>query len=164
MRARDLPPADRFFARVLAVDLECPACGAILSLRSWRLSEGPNPSPRRLQKDAAWNPLTGRLQCTKCQAIFASGFLVYPVANERGGTTGDHIPEDHRPTELQRKALQALGRTRRRSEGWALGDRKRRGESTNIAITEPCTCPADGAWALDCPIHRYLAEAVNRKD
>lgn len=81
----------RFFARLKAAVLECPAsCGRLYDLRATKGTgqEGPSLSRRY------WDPLSGRFECPGCGEVSQLGIVAYRLPRSRTAT----IPEDWRPT------------------------------------------------------------------
>ena len=146
-----IPEVLRFFGRVLSFDVECPACGTILEARTFALERDLTGQHRR---HLPWNVVTGRFRCRTCERIYATGLLLYEVAQERG--TGGAPPSDRHPTPKQREAMRA-----RRDALLVLGRKARGGDALNLAITAPCVC-AEG-WSPDCPVHAYIAELLQQE-
>lgn len=92
--AGQLPPSDRFFARIKSIDLECPACGMI-AVCSGRT--GP------------YNARTGHFVCDSCSKTFYLGIIAWPSSR----APGPHVPpNDWMPTPAQARAMSqyVLGR------------------------------------------------------
>lgn len=80
-----LPKGDKFFARVRAADLSCPACGQIILF-------GPG------RKGGPYDQKTARLTCPACNKTYIVGLLLYPAKKGKHYLPGDQIP-------TQRQAL-----------------------------------------------------------
>ncbi len=163
MRTVQPPPGDRFFARLLAVLLECPACGFLDSFQWRKLSlrevnrrrrkavhtKGTRKTERQLDRHG-WDAARGTWRCPQCARAFVLGLLAWP-APPRGEATR---PRDQVPTERELTQLRA-----QRLEGLWLPDAMRqvgrRHEHSNI--TAACTCKRGTAYTNQrdrgCPIH-----------
>ena len=99
-----LAKATRFFARLLAFDLECPACGAVYVIRK-RTTGG------------KWDPTTARFACTRvgCDRTFVLGMVAWPI----GPRAASQPPEDQVPN------LRQLAALRREGGGWWMADEDR---------------------------------------
>lgn len=112
-----LQRAQRFFARVLAFDLECPHCGTVYQIR-----------PRR--KNVNFDPWTGRFTCTnaECTRTYVIGVLAWPIG--KGGGAATMTPEDQVPTPRQ------IGQLRKEGGGWWMPEedaqRFKRPQETNL--------------------------------
>ena len=124
--------ATRFFARLIAFDLECPRCGKVFRVR--RLNRH-KMAARVLDDDTrhpyhTWNPTTARFTCTGkdgCQKTFVLGLLAWePPKGARAGA----LPVDHVPTHRQLAELRAEGQGH-----WMPHQSVGRMES-NLAITD----------------------------
>lgn len=86
-----LPKGNRFFARVRAADLACPACGQVILF-------GPG------RKGGAYDLRTARLTCPNmhCQKVYITGLILYPAKK------GQHfMPKDQIPTARQAAEMRA---------------------------------------------------------
>ena len=134
---------DRFFARVKAFDIACPACGEVHTA-------GEGTRTRKF-----WRPRESRFQCRKCGLTFVLGILAWPV---RGGVK----PSDHRPNRRESLALRQL-------VGGFWMHRKineNQNYDANVALRTGCTCEmVRSAMFIDekCPIHGDI-KGCNQKD
>lgn len=128
--------ATRFFARLIALDVECPRCGKVFRIR--RLNKH-KLSARALDegKDSitatkhTWNPTTARLVCTGkdgCQKEYVLGVLAWePPRGARAGA----LPTDQVPTHRQ------LAELRQEGQGhWMPHQPTGRMSTSNLAITD----------------------------
>ena len=127
---------DRFFARIKAFDISCPACGEVYTIG------------RGSRSRKCWRPRESRFQCRKCGLTFVLGILAWPVSS---GVK----PSDHQPNRRESLALRQLG-------GGFWMNRKineNQNYDANVALRTGCTCRTDGsagsARFIDekCPIH-----------
>jgi len=175
-----LPPSTRFYARLDRFQCECPRCGELIivgeqgnlpkRLRTLALQRGllksakrngnPEASDRTLARHViVYNPLSQRLRCPFCEAVFSCGLLLYTmprVWQRRAVAPLDTIPN--------RRILAAL---RHMANGWWRTRLDQRDESqlqVNTYVTEPCQCaPADAAVPT-CPIHGTTTLATAEHD
>lgn len=140
MRTSHPPNATRFFARVRAAVLECPACGHVISFGQ----------PRDAQA-GSWDKTTSRLTCPQCQRVFLLGILAWPT-RKGGARVSNTLPRDQVPDERQRAELRAQAR------GWWMPEDQAKGrwrpDDTNG--TAVCTCTlrpsGDREWEdPNCP-------------
>lgn len=120
--------ATRFFARLIAFDLECPRCGKVFSIR--RLNRTKLSAVALDEDKHTWNPNTARFTCMGkdgCQKSFVLGMLAWDPPKGAGGSA---TPTDQVPTYRQIAELRAQG-----SGHWMPHDNKGRMSSTNLAIT-----------------------------
>lgn len=121
-----LARADRFFARLLSFDLECPHCGSVYQIRDTHMKRGP-----RLKR--AWSPLIGRFTCSHpdCRRVYILGIVAWPVS---GGIAGQQPPEDQVPSPRQ------LAQMRKEGGGWWMSDQDKqthaRPHTTNLTTEE----------------------------
>lgn len=105
---RDLG-ATRFWARIQALDLECPRCGKVFRLRTARASRL---RPVRLGVRHVWHPATQTFTCAGrdgCLKQFRLGVLAWePPRGKRAGA----VAEDLIPSPRELAQLRAEG------EGW----------------------------------------------
>lgn len=94
-------PADlgarRFFARVQAFDLECPACGRVEQVRP---STGGKPG-----KAQTYDPGRARWRCRGCQRVYVIGLIAWTAGKAAPIPPADQVPG---PRELAQM----------REEGW----------------------------------------------
>lgn len=106
--------ATRFFARLIAFDLECPRCGKVFRVRRLNkhklsaraLDEGKD-SIRAIKH--TWNPTTARFVCTGkdgCAKEFTLGLLAWDPSR---GARAQALPTDQVPTHRQLAELRAEG-------------------------------------------------------
>ena len=99
--------ATRFFARLIAFDLECPRCGKVFSIR--RLNRHKLAAVALDESYHTWNPTTARFTCTGkdgCQKVFVLGMLAWEPSK---GARSSAVPEDQVPTHQQLAELRAEG-------------------------------------------------------
>ena len=129
--------ATRFFARLIAFDLECPRCGKVFQIR--RLNKhklagyalDPDPQSNREILHHTWNPTTARFTCTGkdgCQKQFILGMLAWEPGK---GARGTAIPLDQVPTYRQVGELRAEGQGH-----WMDFESKGRLSTSNITNSE----------------------------
>lgn len=136
----------RIFARISAVDFECPGCGAVHILR-----------PVSSRK-TGWNPRAGLFRCD-CGTAYAFGLLIYPVV----GAAPRQIAADWVPSARQGAALRQLTS----NTGIYLADAQRQQKHHPRNRTATCTCYLEprirpGEEIPDyhpivnpkCPVHR----------
>lgn len=121
--------ATRFFARLIAFDLECPRCGKVFRIR--RLNRH-KLAARALDESAhTWNPTTARFTCVGkdgCQKTFVLGLLAWePPKGARSLST----PTDQVPTWRQLAEMRAEGQGH-----WMPHQPAGRMSSSNLAITD----------------------------
>lgn len=130
--------ATRFFARLIAFDLECPRCGKVFRVRRLNrhklaartLEEGTINTGHRGVKHT-WNPTTARFLCTGkdgCQKEFVLGVLAWDVP--RGAKAGA-LPMDQVPTVRQLAEMRTDGQGH-----WMPHESKGRMSNSNLAITD----------------------------
>lgn len=122
--------ATRFFARLIAFDLECPRCGKIFRIR--RLNRN-KLSARAVDRAAnhTWNPTTARFTCTDrdgCQKEYVLGMLAWDPPR---GARSKALPTDQVPTHRQLAELRAEGQGQ-----WMPHVNQGRMSSSNLAITD----------------------------
>lgn len=130
--------ADRFFARIRSMDLECPACGTVF------LATG---------KHGPLNQRTGLFRCTHCSITLTIGVIAYPATRS---PRQDVIPGDWTPTARQAAALRAAA-----GGFWAREPRPPQLDR-NVVLREPCRCQLQGTALLvhpACAIHGATAKA-----
>ena len=155
-----LPPTDRFFARLDKFEMECPACGQVFP--SWQVGrEAPlmassrtraqlrhqakvSPAGKTVRK-MVFNPLTQRVECPSCHSVYVLGILAYSIGCGRRSAIPE--PPDTVPTAHERAAL------RRRAGGWWLNRIYQREQEVNIVVEPGCLCPLYGADSAACPVH-----------
>lgn len=124
--------ADKFFARIRNLDMECPRCGAVHHCNGIT-------GPYRSQ--------TGRFKCPGCKVVLAIGVIAYPVTT----TTRQHeTPDDWVPDARQALAL------RNQNPGLAAMKRRSPLGPRNIVLREGCRCLPKGTALVvhpACPIH-----------
>lgn len=149
----------RFFGRIDRFTCECPRCGEILRahfsgkpVSHVRRAEAKKASPTPAKGEGAkpadvtvYNPLTQRLQCTRCRRVFAVGLLLYPV----GSHAAAQQPYDTKPTWQQLLAIRQL------SNAAYFVDKPIRGrDSVNLAVDGVCICK-DGRIDHVCAVHGW---------
>lgn len=120
--------ATRFFARLIAFDLECPRCGKVFRVR--RLNRTKLATVALDEAQHTWNPTTARFTCTGkdgCQKQYVLGMLAWDAP--KGGRGA--IPFDQVPTHRQLSDLRADGQGH-----WMPNQTPGRMDSSNIAITD----------------------------
>lgn len=134
-RRRPPPPhprdfgATRFFARIHAVDLECPRCGKVMLLRP--------PKRGRLRRyqptpGHTWEPHTQRLHChdgTGCGKVYRLGVLAWDPPRGVGA---------HSPAEDTVPHPRELAQLREEGAGWWMPEGSAgagRMDMTNYAAT-----------------------------
>lgn len=124
--------AQRFFARVRSLDLECPHCGLVYLIRA---DTNPN----------TWNPRTALLTCNGrggCGRVYVIGVLAWPKGTGAGHGTP---PADQVPGPRQLAQLSPEG------GGWWMTDEykhKGRPDPTNLT-GEVDRLPAEDAIDVD---------------
>lgn len=121
--------ATRFFARLIAFDLECPRCGKVFRVR--RLNRHKLATVTLDEGAHTWNPTTARFACTGkdgCQKVFVLGMLAWEPPLGQGATA---IPTDQVPTYRQLAELRQDGQGQ-----WMPHQNKGRMNSSNLAITD----------------------------
>lgn len=100
-----LRAAQRFFARLVSFDLECPRCGTVYTVRS-------NSDAGRRN----WDPTTARFECTTkdCGRWYVLGILAWPVTPAPHVASGP--PKDQVPSPRQ------LGQLRKEGGGWWMAE------------------------------------------
>lgn len=121
--------ATRFFARLIAFDLECPRCGKVFRVR--RLSRTKLSAVALDEHEHTWNPTTARFVCTGkdgCQKEYILGMLAWdPPRGARAGA----LPTDQVPTHRQ------LAELRQEGQGhWMPNHNMGRMNASNIAATD----------------------------
>lgn len=149
----------RLFGRIDRFTCECPRCGEILRAhfsgkpvshvrRAEAKKDRPTPAKGEGAKPAdvtVYNPLTQRLQCTRCRRVFAVGLLLYPV----GSHAAAQQPYDTKPTWQQLLAIRQL------SNAAYFVDKPIRGrDSVNLAVDGVCICK-DGRIDRVCAVHGW---------
>lgn len=121
--------ATRFFARLIAFDLECPRCGKVFRVR--RMNRNKLSAVALDESEHTWNPTTGRFACTGkdgCQKEFVLGLLAWdPPRGARAGA----LPTDQVPTHRQLAELRADGQGH-----WMPHQPTGRMRTSNLAITD----------------------------
>jgi hypothetical protein len=155
---RDRLPGDRFFARILTLELECPACGQVYSHTGLNPKRRHGKPPAR-SKQEGWNSRIGRFCCSSCQTVFLLGVVAY---RPKPSGIRNAIPEDWQPT--LRQALALAGEI---PSVVQYEPRVYAADARNIVITQPCSCidTADGGrWTHPaCPVHGHAGIAVQRQ-
>ena len=121
--------ATRFFARLIAFDLECPTCGKVFSVR--RLNKHKMSAVGLDEAQHTWNPTTARFTCVGkdgCQKQYVLGMLAWdPPRGARAGA----LPMDQVPTHRQ------LAELREEAAGqWMPHQPTGRMDTSNLAITD----------------------------
>lgn len=141
----------RLFARIHALDFECPKCGDIVSI------------PNSRAKVPGWNSRAGLYRCPRCHLAMQLGVLIYPVS-AGGMIPHNPIPQDWTPTPRQGTALRQLQTAIHLSEA---NRQSRRPDTPRNLRGAACTClveqtadAADPQYASyrvvrhpGCPIH-----------
>ena len=161
-----MPPADRFWARLDRFELTCPTCNHVF--QTWYERKG-QPLPDRLRRRSErrayvkmaptspkilkliFNPLTQRLECPWCGAVYVAGLVLY--SQKRGSRRHTLEPPDVKLTAHERAALRAD------AGGWwlrQLYDARQAG--VNLAIDEPCNCAKPYGYNTACPVHGERAK------
>lgn len=119
--------SQRFFARLVSFDLECPHCGDVYTVRI-------GASRKRGKRDPNWDPWTARFLCTnkECHRSYVLGILAWPIIS------APHVastpPADQVPNPRQ------LAQLRKDGGGWWLeegeGQRYPRPLETNLTTEE----------------------------
>jgi predicted RNA-binding Zn-ribbon protein involved in translation (DUF1610 family) len=122
-----LARSQRFFARLLAFDLECPHCGEVAQVRQ-----------QLRGRRSAWEPQTARYVCPGCQYVYILGIVAWPT--QRGGARqGAATPADQVPSPRQ------LGSLRKEGGGWWLPPEARqrfaRPTTTNVTLEQDRPTP-----------------------
>ena len=119
--------ATRFFARIVNVDLECPKCGKVFTLRRANVRRISSRTP------GTWDPSTSTFTCTGkdgCQRKFVLGVLAW---DKPRGITAGAVPADQVPNIRQLAALRAEG------DGWWMPEGTHttgRMDHSNLATVE----------------------------
>lgn len=120
--------ATRFFARLIAFDLECPRCGKVFQVR--RLNRHKLAAVALDEAAHTWNPTTARFACTGkdgCQKVFVLGMLAWePSLGAKAGA----LPTDQVPTYRQLPELRQQGQGQ-----WMPHENRGRMSTSNLAIT-----------------------------
>lgn len=153
MPFRDRLDSDPFFARIRALDLECPACGTVA------VCQGGPRSP--------YNRRTALFTCPSCHTIFALGVLAYRIPP---GPRPTLPPPDWTPTPRQAAALRKAITGHEVRSPRRLPARSHR----NIVLRPGCRCtlpPADNPESPispsvlivhpGCPVHG-VARSVSK--
>lgn len=120
-------PFRRFFARIGTATIACPSCDHVTETH----------------EKGAYDRLTQCVTCKGCGQVWQLGIVAWRV---KQGITGYQYPKDTRPDLVQSLDVRA------QVTGFAVEERKRKGEPVNRALAAECTCGAT-PWAKDCPIH-----------
>lgn len=173
MRTPTMPPADRLFARIDRFECECPSCGRIISPYRGKITgavldplDPPQEKPSRLRdksrytrnspdappkrigdlmiKSLVYNPVTQRVCCPWCKAVYVAGVVLYPVPS--GSQASLYAPPDVEPNARQRQQLRSYAR------GWYANKLHAVRDEVNIYVENSCTCPAN-QWRPSCPLH-----------
>jgi hypothetical protein len=155
----------RFYARLVPLELECPACGRIIvqelmtGIRKRKKGKG---QKWEYLKHPAYNPVTGRLSCPYCGRTFALGVLAWETQKGGGDRPSDVRlrPADQYPTDAQKREIRRVqAGMREETGGYTTDTGVRWGDPLN-EVRPPCTCPQQkdgqrirGAWSPACPIH-----------
>jgi len=164
MHSNSMLRADRFFARLIAFECECPNCGKLVfsdqderslptRLKTPGLKRGvarQRPYSKAVWK-LVWNPFSQRLRCPWCRNTYVAGLVLYPM--KLGGPRPVDAPPDTAPTKRQLLEL------RRRAGGWFADKDYHKGQEVNLVIDSDCRCPKNG-WAPSCPIHGDPAQGA----
>lgn len=121
--------ATRFFARLIAFDLECPRCGKVFRVR--RMNRTKLSAVALDESEHTWNPTTARFVCTGkdgCQKEYVLGMLAWePPRGARAGA----LPIDQVPTHRQLAELRDDG-----GGQWMPHQPTGRMGTSNLAITD----------------------------
>ena len=121
--------ATRFFARLIAFDLECPRCGKVFSIR--RLNRHKMSTVALDEAAHTWNPTTARFTCTGkdgCQKVYVLGLLAWePPRGARAGA----LPIDQVPMPRQLAELRQDGQGH-----WMIYQPTGRMDTSNLALTD----------------------------
>lgn len=147
-----MPPGTRFFARIDRFHCECPSCGSLIVAAKDPGEKGRNLARLR-RKLTTYNPITAVLYCPHCRKSYGVGLVLWPMHR---GSSPTRIPTDHQPTRRQMRELAT------KSYGIWTEEIKRQGDELNLAIDEPCSCPAEG-WHAGCPVHGWKARAAREE-
>lgn len=99
--------ATRFFARLIAFDLECPRCGKVFRIR--RLNRHKLAARALDESEHTWNPTTARFTCTGkdgCQKEYVLGVLAWDPPK---GARANALPTDQVPTHRQLAGMRQDG-------------------------------------------------------
>lgn len=136
----------RLFARIRAIDFECPRCGRLAVIRSFGRLRNNTPG---------WDSRSGTYRCPGCAIVVMLGTLLYPVSP--GSKTKRTIPDDWIPNPRQAAEIRQLqtaiylDEMHRRSSNPTL-PRNARGPACrclDATSTQGGTLPHPA-----CPIHR----------
>lgn len=142
MPFQDRLDADRFFARILSLDISCPHCGTVHKCNGIT-----GPFRRR----------TGRFQCPDCGKVLALAVLAYSVTTKPG--TG-HIAQDQIPNAREAMAL------RQANPGMFAAQTLDPTAPRNVVLRDPCRCILEGTALIvhpHCPIHSSLTLTRGRR-
>lgn len=147
--------ADPFFARLLAFDLACPACGIVWSVRHslQRARIGP------VVGEDAWDPFLQQFACPACSRTYMLGILAWTRAPRRAGDRSKQVaPSDAAPDPRQSLRIRSLTGGR-----WVArrlpNPTKKTPQKVNRVLTIPCPCDPSGTLQGNvlpdprCPLH-----------
>ena len=120
--------ATRFFARLIAFDLECPRCGKVFRIR--RMNRNKLSAVALDAEVHTWNPTTARFACRGkdgCQKQYVLGLLAWDPPK---GSQAGHIPMDQVPTHRQLAEMREDG-----AGQWMPNQLTGRVDTSNLAVT-----------------------------
>src|SRR5262245_19799030 len=130
------PPRTSYcYARVLAFNLQCPACGTVDAVRQVAGRRS------RVKRQSHYDWLRSRWRCPSCRRWFAIGLAIWPVRRAGNRPQGGGWPVDTMPTGIQlAENLGLHGLSFSATRGWH--------DPVNVV----CFC-GDGDHVDDCPLH-----------
>ena len=141
-----IDPFTTFFARIWAVDIACPRCGACHILTHHQ---------EKRDRVSGWDPYLGRFTCRNCHYVLILATLAYQVPNGAPRTPpADMIPKTWQQAQLR----ELLG-----PGGVMLASRRRLlyRQEANLFVEHPCTCHVAEIAGRglfiddDCPVHGH---------
>lgn len=126
--ADPLDPNRKFFARLVAFDLECPRCASVFRVRS-------------AHKTRVWSARTSTFKCEECKLTLQLGMVAWPTRWQKRDKPPDQIPTPEQALKIR----QIVG-------GWWAPHARKHREPANILHRKACTC-LDEPSAVWCPAH-----------